>query len=356
MAANIRPEALTLFGRELFGASGMDNEKAETVARLLVLGDMMGRQTHGMALAPLYLDQLEKKLMQPTGQPVSIKDTGSTVLWEGNYMPGLWLVDQAMQLAFARIGEHGVVTIVIRRSHHIACLAALIKQATDRGYLAILANSDPSGRFVAPYGGKEPLMTPNPFAIGYPGTRTPVLVDICASITTVSMTRKKVAEGRQFEHPWLLDAAGTPTTDPTVLEGPGPRGSILLLGGSEYGHKGFGLALMVEALTQGLSGCGRKQPENRWGGNVFLQVLDPQAFSGRADFIEQMDFLTDSSHVNAPIKQDEPVRMPGEQAERNIARARHEGIALTPITVDALSLWAQKLGISLPGALTPAGR
>ena len=356
MTINITPDALTRFGRELFKASGMDNDKADTSARLLVLGDMMGRQTHGMALAPLYLDQLERRLMQPTGEPVCVKDTGSTILWEGNYLPGLWLVDQALQLAFGRIREHGVVTIVIRRSHHIACLAALIKQATDRGYLAILANSDPSGRFVAPYGGKEPLMTPNPFAIGYPGTKTPVLVDICASITTVSMTRKKVAEGRNFEYPWLLDAAGAPTTDPTVLEGPGPRGSILLLGGTECGHKGFGLALMVEALTQGLSGCGRRRPENRWGGNVFLQVLDPDAFSGRADFIEQMDFLTDSSHENAPIRQDEPVRMPGEQAERNISKAHINGIALTRHTIDALGIWARKLAISLPDALTTHGR
>jgi L-lactate dehydrogenase len=66
----------------------------------------------------------------------------------------------------------------------------------------------------------------------------------------------------------------------------------LLLGGLEYGHKGFGLALMVEALTQGLSGLGRKDTEKRWGGNVFLQVLNPDAFAGREAFLTQMDYLT----------------------------------------------------------------
>ena len=105
MTTNIAFESLTSFGRELFRASGMDEEKAATVARLLVLGDMMGRQTHGMALAPLYLDQLEKKMMQPTGEQVCIKDTGSTVLWEGNYLPGLWLVDEALKLAFGRVAK-----------------------------------------------------------------------------------------------------------------------------------------------------------------------------------------------------------------------------------------------------------
>ena len=31
------------------------------------------------------------------------------------------------------------------------------------------------------------------------------------------------------------------------------------LGGLEYGHKGFGLALGIEALSQGLSGSGRSR-------------------------------------------------------------------------------------------------
>lgn len=263
-------EALVRFTADLFSSAGMESGKAESVARLLVLTDMLGRHTHGVALCPLYIDQLEKGLMSARGEPEPLKDTGSTIVWDGGYLPGLWLVERALHVAFERIAAHGVITFAIRRSHHIACLAALVKQATDRGHIAILATSDPAFGFVAPYGGREPLFTPNPFAIGYPGRRTPVLVDICASITTVSMTRQKAAAGEQFRHPWLMDSGGRPTTDPRVLEQTEPRGSLLLLGGLEYGHKGFGLALMVEALTQGLSGFGRKDSEKRWGGNVAI--------------------------------------------------------------------------------------
>ena len=262
------------------------------MARLLVLTDMLGRHTHGVALCPLYVEQLEKGLMASSGEPECVRDNGAVVVWDGNYLPGLWLVQQALDIALERIATHGVVTFAMRRSHHIACLATLVKQATDRGCVAILATSDPAFGFVAPYGGREPLLTPNPFAIGYPGTRTPVLVDICASITTVSMTRQKAATGEEFEHPWLLDAEGRPTRDPRVLEQTEPRGSLLLLGGLEYGHKGFGLALMVEALTQGLSGLGRKDTEKRWGGNVFLQVLDPGSLR-RARGLPGADGLSD---------------------------------------------------------------
>lgn len=344
-------EPLNLFTSDLLAAAGLEREKAQTVAGLLVLTDMLGRHTHGVALCPLYLEQLEKGLMTSNGEPECLRDNGAVVVWDGHYLPGLWLVQQALGMAFERIATHGVITFAMRRSHHIACLATLVKQATDRGYMAILATSDPAFGFVAPYGGREPLFTPNPFAIGYPGTRTPVLVDICASITTVSMTRQKAAGGEAFEHPWLLDAEGRPTQDPRVLEQTDPRGSLLLLGGLEYGHKGFGLALMVEALTQGLSGLGRKDTEKRWGGNVFLQVLDPDAFAGREAFLTQMDYLTERCQANAPLREGVPVRMPGEQAERSIAAAREQGVPLAEHTVQRLGGSAERFGLVMPAAL-----
>ena len=345
---------LTRLTADLLSCAGMDAEKAQSVARLLVLTDMLGRHTHGVALCPLYVEQLEKGLMAARGEPECLKDTGATVVWDGDYLPGLWLVERALHTGFERVAAHGVVTFAIRRSHHIACLAALVKEATDRGHVAILATSDPAFGFVAPYGGREPLLTPNPFAIGYPGRQTPVLVDICASITTVSMTRQKAAAGERFAHPWLMDPEGKPTTDPRVLDRTEPRGSLLLLGGLEYGHKGFGLALMVEALTQGLSGLGRKDSEKRWGGNVFLQVLDPEAFAGRQAFLDQMDHLTELCHANAPLHERAPVRMPGEQAERNIAAAREHGVTLADSTARQLAELAARLGVAMPAALQGA--
>ena len=342
----VSTSALTQFAHDLLRAAGMAEAKATTVARLLVQTDMMQRHTHGVALIPLYIDQLRADLMAMDGEPEVVKDTGSTVVWDGNYLPGLWLMDKALNLAFERVPEHGVVTFAIRRSHHIACLAALVKQATDKGYVAILATSDPSGKFVAPFGGRDPVMTPNPFAIGYPGTKGPVLVDICASITTVSMARTKAAAGVDFEYPWLMDNEGNPTTDPRVLEQTTPRGSLMLLGGAEYGHKGFGLALMVEALTQGLSGHGRIEGPKRWGANVFLQILDPQAFAGSQSFLTQMDFIGDACRASTPVKDGGLVRLPGDQATRNILRAQSEGIQLSETTLGKLAACAETLGVA----------
>ena len=164
------------------------------------------------------------------------------------------------------------------------------------------------------------------------------------------MARQKSATNTPFEHPWLIDADGNPTNDPHALD-PGAGGSLLLLGGREYGHKGFGLSLMIEMLTQGLAGYGRQDLETRWSGNVFLQVLDPGAFAGREAFLRQMDFLTDRCHANAPIDPARPVRMPGEMAQQRIREAGLSGIELAPSIVDALAASAARLGVPMPAPL-----
>ncbi len=349
-AARYTVESLLQLAEALFVAAGMDAEKAQSVATVLVTGDMVGQRTHGMALCPAYIEQIEKGLMTTRGDPEVVRDSGSVVVWDGNYLPGPWLVSRALASAAERVATHGVVTFVIRRSHHIACLTSLIKQATDRGLVAILASSDPSSGFIAPFGGKEALLTPNPIAMGYPDSRAPVWIDVSTSITTVGMARQKSAADTPFAYPWLMDADGTPTNDPHVLD-PGAGGTLLPVGGREYGHKGFGLSLMIEVLTQGLAGFGRQDSEKRWGANVFLQVLDPGAFAGSDAFLRQMDYLTDRCHDNAPIDPAQRVRMPGEMAQRRIRLAEESGVDVTPAVLAALSAAAGRLGVALPAAI-----
>jgi LDH2 family malate/lactate/ureidoglycolate dehydrogenase len=343
--SRFRPETLEAFAARLFGTAGVDADKAACMARLLVLTDMMGRVTHGLAQCDAYLQQLASGTMTPDGKPEVVRDLGATVVWDGGYRPGLWLVDRALRLGIARVAQHGVFTAAIRRSHHIGCLAALAKTATDAGLYVTIASSGPHSRIVAPFGGTVPLFSPNPFAVGFPATAFPVLVDISSSLTTVSMTREKAAAGLQFEHEWLMDHEGRPSRDPTIMERATDRGSLLLLGGQEAGHKGFGLALMVEALTQGLSGHGRWDAPTRWGASVYCQLIDPAAFVGRDQFVAQMDFFVEQCHANPPLDPDRPVRLPGEQASRNIARARAEGLALSAATRQSLDDWATKLGL-----------
>ena len=89
---------------------------------------------------------------------------------------------------------------------------------------------------------------------------------------------------------------------------------------------------------------------NRWGANVFLQVLDPQAFAGRNNFLTQMDFIGDACRASTPAQPDGWVRLPGDEASGNIARAQQQGIALSDATLEKLAACATQLGVVPLGA------
>ncbi len=339
------------FGQDLLEKAGMEAALAACVARNLVLTDAMGRRTHGLAMAALYLTELAEGRMAKSGRPDVLRDNGHVALWDGRYLPGHYLMEQALALAMPRARQFGLAAVAIRRNHHIGALALWAKVAADEGLLAFVANSDPASSRAAPFGGTEAVFTPNPIGFGYPTGTTPVLVDISATITSTSMTRQKAAAGELFEHAWLLDSDGRPTRDPQVLENRTPRGSLQLVGGVDHGHKGYGLTLMVEALSQGLSGEGRKKGSKVWGGNTYLQVIDPELFAGRAVFESEMSHLSDLCRNNRPVDPARPVRLPGDAAVQGIERSRTEGLRYSPAAWDKLSTWAHKLGVALPPAL-----
>ena len=83
----------------------------------------------------------------------------------------------------------------------------------------------------------------------------------------------------------------------------------------------------------------------RWGAAVYLQLIDPAAFSGSEAFIEQMDFLTDQCRANPPLDPSRPVRLPGEQATRNLEKARATGVPLSADTVASLGVLARRFGL-----------
>jgi L-lactate dehydrogenase len=269
------------------------------------------------------------------------------VTWDGRYLPGPWLVVRAIDLACERIRTYPVVTVAIQHSHHIACLAAYPKRATDKGLFMLLASSDPSVSAVAPFGGLEPLYTPNPLAAGIPTQGDPIILDISMSTTTMGLVTRFKQEERRLPHPWLLDNQGNLSDNPADLSAD-PPGSILPLGGLDTGHKGFALGLLVEALTSALAGQGRAEQPKQWGASVFLQIIDPEAFGGRANFIRETTWFAEASRNNRTRPGSPPVRLPGSRALQLRAEQLQNGVALYPTILPALQPWAEKLGVPLP--------
>ena len=338
---------LDAWARRLLGAAGLDDALAHDVAAVLVEGDLLGHDTHGLALLPGYLGELERGAMARTGEPRTLAQRSAVAAWDGGRLPGPALVRRALAWAAPRAREHGTATVSIRRSHHVACLAAYLEAPARDGFLVEILSSDPAVASVAPFGGTRAVFTPNPVAIGMPTSGDPVLVDVSASVTTNGMSARLSAAGARGAHRWWLDAEGVPTDDPAVL-GARPPGTILPLGGLDAGHKGYGLALAVEALTGGLAGHGRADPPEGWGATVCVRLTDPSAFCGREAFERQLDHLVAACRASPARDPAAPVRLPGERALARKREQLRDGVALHPSILPALEPWARRLGVPAP--------
>ena len=340
-------DSLTTYARSLLIGAGVRDDIARDVADILVDGDLLGHKTHGLYLLAGYLGEIEKGSMAKDGAPKVVNARPAAETWDGGRLPGPWLTLRALDRAMAMAEAQGTGTVVIRRSHHIACLAAYLMRATEHGLIAIVQSSDPLVAAVVPHGGLTPIITPNPLAAGLPTSNDPVLVDVSMSITSMGYTKQFMEAGRKMPGPWLIDSKGNATDDPSVMWTE-PKGALLPLGGLDAGYKGFGLGLLIEALTAGLTGFGRADPPEGWGGTIFVQVLDPEAFAGRHEFLRQMDYLADAAHASVPRPGVERVRLPGEGGLERYREQKKNGLALYPSIMSSLTPWAEKLGVEGP--------
>jgi L-lactate dehydrogenase len=343
--------ALTDFVTALLVGAGLAARHAACYAEKIVAADLLGHGSHGIRLLPRSLDELQRGVLTRDGDPEVVADHGPSLLVDGRMLPGPVVVVHAVDRALARITIHGTVVVSIRRAGHIRALCTYLEMATARGLMMLIASSNPWARLVAPFGGVTPVYSPNPIAFGIPTPGDPVLIDFSASTIAANALQEYRARGEALPGRYVLDADGQPTDDPRALAGDRP-GSILPLGGVDLGHKGFGLGLMVEALTAGLSGYGRSSAPPTTNNAVFVMILDPQAFAGRDWLLGEAGGLVDACRAAAGA--DRAVRLPGERALAHRRRALREGVEVAePLQAELLHR-ASALGVTPPAALAAA--
>ncbi|MBT8334686.1 MAG: Ldh family oxidoreductase [Deltaproteobacteria bacterium] len=343
-------DALTTFASALLVAKGMHISRADVVAHILLEGDLLGHTTHGLQLLGPYLKSIESEAMKLEGEPEVLSARPVTELWDGKYLVGPWLVDQAFKTAAAMARKFGTGTVVIRRCSHIGCLAAYMLPITEQNLLGMLICSDPANSTVAPHCGTTPVYSPNPIAAGIPTDGDPVILDISMSTTTNGLCMRSKKAGKKLPHPWVKDHKGMASDDPGLIFDD-PPGSILPLGGIDSGHKGFALGLLVEALTSGLGGHGRADGTDDWGASVFVQVQDTEGFCGADAFKREFSWLADACRQSKPVSQDAPVRVPGEAGLARRRQSLTNGVQLFPGIMESLSNWAGKLGVTPPSPI-----
>lgn len=340
---------LTELAMELLTQGGVGGDEARLVAVSLAGANLRGHDSHGVMRIPSYLDWVAKREVVP-GAPFSIiRESPTALVADGGWGFGQTQARRLTEgvIAKARASGTGVGTLI--RCGHIGRLGEYCELAAEAGLVSmIMANTHGYARRVAPPGGKAPRLGTNPLAFGVPADDAPLVLDFGTSATAEGKVRVKKIAGQLCPDGWLLDAAGKPTNDPNTLYAD-PPGTILPMGGPQA-YKGFGLALMVEIFAGALSGgvTIRERPINQNGNCVFMLLVDPEHFGGRAHFAAEVSQLCFFVRGCPPIEGVEEIQLPGDPERRLLVERQAKGIPLDEGNWSQLTALAERLGVKLP--------
>jgi LDH2 family malate/lactate/ureidoglycolate dehydrogenase len=352
-------DALQSWTAAVLGGLGTPPDIAADVAEILLASDRRGIASHGTARLPQYVSLVDAGVVEPAARPVLEKDLPALGRFDAQNGWGHHASRVAIDTAIERARTNGAWTAVVRRSNHYGIAGWYALRAAGAGMIGMsLTNSSP---LVAPTRARIPMVGTNPIAIAAPAGRFGSLcLDMATS--TVPRGRIEVAARRGEDLPvgWAIDVDGLPATTPEAALG----GALQPLGGGEEtaGYKGYGLALIVDLLTGVLGGAA-------FGPNIIplfsthdgiadlgqlFWVIDPAAlddagFEGRLEaYCEQL--------VAAPLIPDAPGRVliPGEPEAAAEQRSAIRGIVIDREHHEKLQVLADRFGVPLPDATTPA--
>ena len=328
-----KPEALREIGYELFVAAGCTPPDAKLVVDHLVESNLFGHDSHGVIRYPEYMEAIRTGRFQAQAEPEVVRENPCTAVVDAHGALGQVGASFATNLAIEKAKQQGVATVTLRNTSHIGRVGAYPLTVARAGMIAqVFANGGHFGGQVAPFGGIDGRLCTDPLAFAAPRRDTdPILLDMTTSV--VAEGKVRVARYRREGVPegWLIDPEGRPTTDPTSFKAD-PSGSILPLGGVA-GHKGYGMAFMVELLGGSLSeqGCCQGAPQVISNG-VLLTVYHIESFTDIESYYDEVEALLNHVRSSRLAPGFDEILAPGEPEFRNARERKATGIQVDETT------------------------
>jgi LDH2 family malate/lactate/ureidoglycolate dehydrogenase len=345
----LQADELRSLARRIFEALQVPTEEAAWVAELLVRADLAGHESHGVTRLPQYVQAIRSNRTRPGARFEIVRDSPALALIDGHWGLGQVVARGAMELAIRKAKDTKIASVGAYHLSHVGRLADYTRMAAEQDLVGIMTvNAGGTSPLVAPFGGQEGRLGTNPLSIAFPtGGTVPFVLDMSTSVVAAGRVRVKAQRGEQTPEGWLIDAEGRPTTDPSVLDRE-PRGAMLPLGGLA-GHKGFGLAMVVEVLSGILArgGFGGKRAQHFSNGTYTVAIdisafVDPDEFYAEiADLLAYVKTAPTAPGVTAIVYPGEPEALAQQQRER-------EGIAVDDVTWRPILALARELGVDTP--------
>jgi len=326
---------------------------AETTAEVLVTTDAGGVFTHGTKFLGDYTRRLRAGGLNPRGRPRVEKEGPAWARVNGDRSLGMVTAVFAMNLAMAKAATAGIALVTVHNAYHFGAAGYYAGMAAARGQIGLaLANAIPS---VSAPGSRGPVLGSNPFAFAAPAAQEGAMVlDISTATVAGGKVMVAAAEGRPVPGNWLIDTQGRPTTDPHLFL----QFQAFLT--PMAGHKGYGLALMIEILTGALSGGGMREgigaftdpPSQPADYSHAFMAINPAVFLGEGVFAARLDGLFAGIRATAAAAGAGSIKIPGEIEAARQKQAVASGIELPPDVIEALRGVAKDTACPLPAFLS----
>jgi ureidoglycolate dehydrogenase (NAD+) len=341
---------LTRFVVQVLEPYGVSAEDAEITADVLVTTDSWGIGTHGTKLLGLYAQRLKAGGLKAKGRPRVSREGPSWAAVDADQALGMVGSVFAMKTAMRKARQTGIAIVTVHNSCHFGAAGYYAFLAAQEGMIGLaMANDTPT---VAAPGSKGPVFGTNPIAFGAPGgSHAPVVLDMATAVVAGGKITQAVAAGQPIPEGWMVDLEGRPTTDGKLF---GHSASLLPMAG----HKGYGMAAMIEILSGVLSGFALRDKVGLWAhdlvnpshhGHVFI-AIDPVMIAGDA-FDQRMDELIDGVKASPVVEGTDPLCMPGEIEHNKRVAALKGGISLGDDVVESLRAAAAEASVALPSSL-----
>ena len=305
---------------------GYDAGEARIVADHVIDAALCGYEYSGLAKILNIPDAAHFK--QPRRPMKVLRETDVSLALDGGNNVGMLVLYHAAEAAIRKAAAHGIALVSVTEAWMSGRSAYFAEMIAKAGLVAI--HTAASGPMVAPPGGAKPVLGTNPIAIAIPSEREPIVLDVGTSayMMTELMLRERL--GELLPEGVAIGPGGEPTRDPTLAR----RGALLPFGG----YKGFGLALMIQAL--GLLGGAEQDGDP---GYLFI-AFRPDLFGPKDVFEQRVTQLIELVKATPRQAGVEEIRIPSERAFRTRAQLRVEGLTIDRLVFDALVALRRRAG------------
>ena len=314
--------------RALVGC-GLAHADAVDTARILVMADMFGLHTHGLSRIESYGERLMNGGIDRHARIEVERVAPSMAKVNGNNGVGPLVGLRALEAATELARETGVGIALARASNHFGPISPYNYLAAQGGFASMICSN--ASVTIAPTGGSEARFGNSPIGFGVPNPGShPFMLDMAMSVVARAKIRRALKRGESIPDTWATDRAGRPTSDPkAALEG-----FLLPIGG----HKGYGLALVVDLLAGLLSGASYlthvkswiDEPEQPQDIGHFYLLFDTARLGSTQWLAQRMADFCEILRSTPPSDPQVRVRVPGDGEVDTMQRHRRDGVELEP--------------------------